>query len=199
MVTQQVRNTRRDTTRSARRCNLHISSSAERDLTRASWSRLTPVQDKLMPPCSASWLCAARKTDESCGRNCGRRRPVFPTKPWRNVWKQFSANIFIAGILRRRGLQKLEGMLTSFGSGPLRENLLFYLATHRASSAGRRGTASRGAAQRKAPAGSASSSKSRSATTRLRARAEQRADPYAHESQVCRIDHYLGKETVANI
>ncbi len=92
-------------------------------------------------------------------------------------------------------------MLTSFGSGPLRENLLFYLATqpsqfgevieqiHRAGLLHKEGAGRQRIVVEK-PFGHdlASAQTLNRELTR-----------YAHEQQVCRIDHYLGKETVQNI
>ena len=68
------------------------------------------------------------------GRNCARRSTSFPArKPVDDkVWNEFRREIcFIAGATSTdaAAYKKLEEMLTSFGSGPLRENLLFYLAT----------------------------------------------------------------------
>ena len=97
--------------------------------------------------------------------------------------------------------QKLEALLTSFGSGPLRENLLFYLAispsqfgevveqVHRSGLLNKESSAWQRIVVEK-PFGHdlASAHALNRELTR-----------YAHEAQVFRIDHYLGKETVQNI
>ena len=119
------------------------------------------------------------------------------------VWKEFSRNIFYCrGDLTDAGTyKKLEELLTSFGSAPLRENLLFYLATspsqfgevveqiHRAGLLNKDGAAWQRIVVEK-PFGHdlASAQTLNKELTR-----------FAHEQQVCRIDHYLGKETVQNI
>jgi glucose-6-phosphate 1-dehydrogenase len=127
-----------------------------------------------------------------------RTRPVDET-----VWREFSANLsYCQGDITDAGAyQKLEERLTSFGSGPLRENLLFYLAVspsqfgeaieqiHRAGLLNKEGTGWQRIVVEK-PFGHdlASARELNRELTR-----------FAHEQQVCRIDHYLGKETVQNI
>jgi glucose-6-phosphate 1-dehydrogenase len=119
------------------------------------------------------------------------------------VWKEFAKNLFYCrgDLTDATAYKKLEGMLTSFGSGPLRENLLFYLATqpsqfgevieqiHRAGLLHKDGAGRQRIVVEK-PFGHdlASAQTLNRELTR-----------YAHEEQVCRIDHYLGKETVQNI
>jgi len=104
---------------------------------------------------------------------------------------------------RCRAYEKLEQKLRSFNSPPLRQNLLFYLATQpsqfgevierlHAARLLQRGH-SDGGWQRivvEKPFGHdlASARVLNDELTR-----------YADEQQVCRIDHYLGKETVQNI
>ena len=119
------------------------------------------------------------------------------------VWQKFAANLFYCrGDLNDAdAYQRLESLLTSFGSGPLRENLLFYLAVlpsqfgevaeqiHRAALLHKDG----GGWQRlvvEKPFGHdlASAIALNNELTR-----------FMHENQVFRIDHYLGKETVQNI
>ena len=163
-------------------------------------------KDKMMPPTYRIVGFARReKTDESWRQELRAALDQFSrTKPVEEtVWKQFSANIFYCqgDLGDAAAYKKLEGMLTSFGSGPLRENLLFYLATqpsqfgqvveelHRAALLHKEGAGWQRIVVEK-PFGHdlASAHALNSELTR-----------YAHESQVCRIDHYLGKETVANI
>jgi glucose-6-phosphate 1-dehydrogenase len=119
------------------------------------------------------------------------------------VWKEFAKNLFYCrgDLTDAAAYKKLEELLTSFGSGPLRENLLLYLATqpsqfgevieqiHRAGLLHKDGAGWQRIVVEK-PFGHdlASAQMLNRELTR-----------YAHEQQVCRIDHYLGKETVQNI
>ena len=163
-------------------------------------------KDKLMPPTFRIVGFARReKTDESWRHELRAALDQFSrTKPVdEKVWKQFAANIFYCrgDLADAAAYKKLEEMLTSFGSGPLRENLLFYLATqpsqfgqvveelHRASLLHKEGAGWQRIVVEK-PFGHdlASAQTLNRELTR-----------YAHENQVCRIDHYLGKETVQNI
>jgi glucose-6-phosphate 1-dehydrogenase len=163
-------------------------------------------KDKLMPPSFRIVGFARReKTDASWRQELRAALDQFSrTKPVDEAdWKQFAANIFYCrgDLADAAAYKKLEEMLTSFGSGPLRENLLFYLATqpsqfgqvveelHRAGLLHKDGTGWQRIVVEK-PFGHdlASAHALNSELTR-----------YAHESQVCRIDHYLGKETVQNI
>jgi glucose-6-phosphate 1-dehydrogenase len=129
------------------------------------------------------------------------------TKPVDNkVWEEFASHIsYCAGDLTEaKGYEALEQRLTSFGSGPLRNNLLFYLATmpsqfgpaveqlHRAGLI-HKPDGNNGAWQRivvEKPFGHD-----------LDSAHELNRDLTRHaaEQQVFRIDHYLGKETVQNI
>jgi glucose-6-phosphate 1-dehydrogenase len=119
------------------------------------------------------------------------------------LWTAFADNIFYCqgDLTDDAAYKKLESLLTGFGSGPLRENLLFYLAispsqfgdvveqVHRSGLLNREGPAWQRIVVEK-PFGRdlASAQALNRELTR-----------YAHESQVFRIDHYLGKETVQNI
>ena len=145
------------------------------------------------------------KTDESWRAELRTALDQFSrTKPVdEEVWKKFSARLFYCqgDLTDPAAYQHLEGILTSFGSGPLRENLLFYLATqpsqfgqvveelHRAALLHKDGAGWQRIVVEK-PFGHdlASAQTLNRELTR-----------YANESQVCRIDHYLGKETVQNI
>ena len=126
------------------------------------------------------------------------------TKPVNEaVWKKFAANLFYCqgDLTDTAAYQKLESMLTSFGSEPLRQNLLFYLAIspsqfgevaeqiHKAGLLHRTGPIRQRIVVEK-PFGHdlASAHALNAELTR-----------FAHEQQVFRIDHYLGKETVQNI
>jgi glucose-6-phosphate 1-dehydrogenase len=126
------------------------------------------------------------------------------TKPVdEKVWSEFAKNIFYCqgDLTDDAAYKRLETQLTEFGSGPLRENLLFYLAIspsqfgevveqiHRAGLLNKEGAAWQRVVVEK-PFGH--NLASAHALNRELTR-------YAHEPQVFRIDHYLGKETVQNI
>ena len=163
-------------------------------------------KDRLMPPAFRIVGFARReKTDASWRQELRAALDQFSrTKPVdEKVWKEFAANLFYCrgDLAAAAAYKKLEELLTSFGSGPLRENLLFYLATqpsqfgevveqiHRSGLLNKDGTAWQRIVVEK-PFGHdlASAHALNNELTR-----------YAHEGQVCRIDHYLGKETVQNI
>ena len=145
------------------------------------------------------------KTDESWRAELRAALDQFSrTKPVdEKVWQEFSANLFYCqgDLTDAAAYKKLEELLTSFGSAPLREKLLFYLATlpsqfgevveqiHRAGLLNKDGSAWQRIVVEK-PFGHdlASAHALNRELTR-----------FAHEQQVCRIDHYLGKETVQNI
>ncbi len=126
------------------------------------------------------------------------------TKPVdEKVWAAFANNLFYCqgDLTDDAAYKKLETQLAGFGSGPLRENLLFYLAispsqfgevveqVHRCGLLNKEGSAWQRIVVEK-PFGHdlASAQELNRELTR-----------YAHEQQVFRIDHYLGKETVQNI
>ena len=126
------------------------------------------------------------------------------TKPVdEKIWASFAENIFYCqgDLAADAAYAKLEAQLTDFGSGPLRENLLFYLAIspsqfgtvveqiHRTGLLNRDGLAwQRNVVEKPFGHDLASAQELNRELTR-----------YTHESQVFRIDHYLGKETVQNI
>ena len=119
------------------------------------------------------------------------------------VWAAFADNIFycVGDLTDDAAYAKLEARLSAFGDPALRENLLFYLAispsqfgevveqVHRSQLLKREGPGWQRIVVEK-PFGHdlASAHKLNHELTR-----------YANESQVFRIDHYLGKETVQNI
>jgi glucose-6-phosphate 1-dehydrogenase len=142
----------------------------------------------------ASWRAELRTALDQYSRT----KPVDE-----KVWQEFSANLFYCrgDLSDAAAYKQLEERLTAFGSGPLRENLLFYLAVspsqfgevieqiHRAGLLNREG----GGWQRvvvEKPFGH--DLVSAQALNRELTR-------FVHEQRVCRIDHYLGKETVQNI
>jgi len=166
------------------------------------------VKDKQMPPTFRIIGFARReKTDESWRQELRTALDQFSrTKPVdEQVWKDFSANVFycVGDLTDAAAYAKLEQKLTSFGSAPLRKNLLFYLATqpsqfgavvqqlhdakllHKEN--GEHGW-QRLVVEKPFGHDLASAHALNAELTR-----------FAHESQVCRIDHYLGKETVQNI
>ena len=125
------------------------------------------------------------KTDESWRQELRAALDQFSrTKPVdEKVWEEFSENIFYCegDLTDEAAYKKLERKLTSFGSAPLRENLLFYLATqpsqfgevieqlHRAEIVAQGNRRARLAAARRREAVRP--------RPRLRARPQRRADP----------------------
>jgi glucose-6-phosphate 1-dehydrogenase len=129
-----------------------------------------------------------------------RTKPVDET-----IWAAFAPNVFYCQgeFGDAQAYAKLAKLLASFGSEPLRRNLLFYLATspsqfaevvehlhgadllHREEQPGFR---QRIVVEKPFGHDLESAQQLNSDLTR-----------FAHEKQVFRIDHYLGKETVQNI
>jgi glucose-6-phosphate 1-dehydrogenase len=163
-------------------------------------------KEKQMPPQFRVVGFARReKTDASWRQELRTALDQFSrTKPVdEKVWEAFAENVsYCQGDLTDDAAYKrLETQLTAFGSGPLRENLLFYLAIspsqfgevveqlHRSALLNKEGAAWQRVVVEK-PFGHdlASAHALNRELTR-----------YAHEQQVFRIDHYLGKETVQNI
>jgi glucose-6-phosphate 1-dehydrogenase len=119
------------------------------------------------------------------------------------VWSDFSKNIFYCqgDIGDAAAYRKLEELLTSFGEAPLRENLLFYLATqpsqfgdvvrqlHDAGLLHKNGAGWQRIVVEKPFGHDLNSARE----------LNQELTRFANEQQVFRIDHYLGKETVQNI
>jgi len=163
-------------------------------------------KEKQMPPAFRVVGFARReKTDASWRQELRTALDQFSrTKPVDDkVWSAFAENLFYCqgDLTDDAAYKKLETQLTEFGSGPLRENLLFYLAIspsqfgevveqiHRAGLLNKEGAAWQRIVVEK-PFGHdlASAQALNRELTR-----------YTHEQQVFRIDHYLGKETVQNI
>jgi glucose-6-phosphate 1-dehydrogenase len=121
------------------------------------------------------------------------------------VWSEFAANLFYCQgeFGDNEAYKRLEQQLSSFGNEALRRNLLFYLATSPSQFAE--------VAEHLHGAGLLHKLESGSHWQRivvekpfghdLASAQELNADltKHAHEQQVFRIDHYLGKETVQNI
>jgi glucose-6-phosphate 1-dehydrogenase len=163
-------------------------------------------KEKQMPPAFRVVGFARReKTDDSWRQELRAALDQFSrTKPVDDkVWSEFAKNIvYCKGDLTDAdAYKKLEAMLKSFSNAPLRENLLFYLATnpsqfgevveqlHHADLLKHNGPGWQRIVVEK-PFGHdlVSAHALNSELTR-----------FAHEQQVFRIDHYLGKETVQNI
>ena len=142
------------------------------------------------------------KTDESWRKELRDALDQFSrSKPVDNaVWDEFAKRIFYFGD--QAAYVKLEKQLASFGSEQLRNNVLIYLATspsqfgecvemlhgadilHKGSEKGWQ----RIVVEKPFGHDLASAAQLNAELTK-----------YAHERQVFRIDHYLGKETVQNI
>ena len=165
-------------------------------------------KDKQMPASFRILGFARReKSDESWRTELREALNQFSrTKPVdEDLWRSFAANLHycMGDLTDSAAYQTLEQQLQSFNSAPLRHNLLFYLATQpsqfgevverlHAAQLLHRGDDQAGW-QRivvEKPFGHdlASAHLLNDELTR-----------YADEQQVCRIDHYLGKETVQNI
>ena len=163
-------------------------------------------KDKQMPETFRVIGFARReKTDASWRQELRAALDQFSrTKPVdEKVWAEFAENIFycVGDLTEDAAYAKLEKQLSSFGNPALHDNLLFYLAispsqfgevveqVHQSKLLKRDGPGWQRLVVEK-PFGHdlASAHKLNQELTR-----------YAHESQVFRIDHYLGKETVQNI
>jgi glucose-6-phosphate 1-dehydrogenase len=119
------------------------------------------------------------------------------------VWAAFSENIFycVGDLTDSAAYAKLDKQLASFGNPALRDNLLFYLAispsqfgevveqVHKSGLLKKDGPGWQRLVVEK-PFGHDLESAQQ---------LNKELTRYAHESQVFRIDHYLGKETVQNI
>jgi glucose-6-phosphate 1-dehydrogenase len=163
-------------------------------------------KDKQMPPAFHIVGFARREKTEAAWREelraaldqFSRTQPVDDA-----VWREFSRNIFYCqgDLTDAAAYSKIEQLLISFGVAPLRENLLFYLATqpsqfgevienvHRADLLQKNGSGWQRIVVEK-PFGHDLQSAHQLNNELTR---------FAHEQQVFRIDHYLGKETVQNI
>jgi glucose-6-phosphate 1-dehydrogenase len=163
-------------------------------------------KDKQMPPSFRVVGFARReKTDDSWRQELREALNQFSrTKPVDDhVWSEFVKNIsYCQGdITEDAAYKKLEDLLNSFGERPLRENLLFYLATspsqfgvaveqlHRSQLLHKDGVGWQRIVVEK-PFGHDLQSAHALNNELTR---------FAREQQVFRIDHYLGKETVQNI
>jgi glucose-6-phosphate 1-dehydrogenase len=164
-------------------------------------------QDQQMPAAFRVIGFARReKTDDSWRAELRAALDEFSrTKPVNDaVWREFAANVvYCQGDLTdAAAYQKLAALLDAFGDAALRQHLLFYLATppsqfgevaghlHDARLLERHGGQGWQRLVVEKPFGHDLAS----------ARAlNHELTRFAHEQQVFRIDHYLGKETVQNI
>ena len=164
-------------------------------------------KEKQMPPAFRVVGFARReKTDESWRAELREALDKFSrTQPVDDaVWNKFAENVsYCRGdITEAADYQALEKKLNSFGKPALRKNLLFYLATnpsqfgvaaeqlHHAKLLHRDGGDAWQRIVVEKPFGHDAESAHALNNELTR---------FAHEQQVFRIDHYLGKETVQNI
>ena len=164
-------------------------------------------KEKLLPSAYRVIGFARReKTDDSWRAELRTALDQFSrTKPVDEaVWTEFAKNVVycMGDMTDPATYAKLEQLLNSFGNAQLRRNLLFYLATspsqfgevaeqlHNAKLLHRHGNDGWQRLVVEKPFGHdlASAHALNNELTR-----------FAHEQQVFRIDHYLGKETVQNI
>jgi glucose-6-phosphate 1-dehydrogenase len=165
-------------------------------------------KDKQMPDAFRIIGFARReKTDESWRQELRAALDQFSrTKPVDDkIWAEFSKSIFYCtgDMTESAAYSRLEQKLSSFGQPQLRQNLLFYLATQPSQFGTvaeqlyqakllqkKNGEAGSGRIIVEKPFGHdlASAQSLNHELTR-----------FANETQVFRIDHYLGKETVQNI
>jgi len=164
-------------------------------------------KDKQMPPDFRVIGFARReKTDDEWRKELRAALDQFSrTKPVDDqVWADFAKNISycIGDLTDAAAYKKLEEKLNSFGNPKLRENLLFYLATspsqfggvieqlHNAKLLHKDETGGKQSVVIEKPFGHDLQSAHALNNELTR---------FAHERQIFRIDHYLGKETVQNI
>ncbi|MDB6068078.1 MAG: glucose-6-phosphate 1-dehydrogenase [Pedosphaera sp.] len=164
-------------------------------------------KEKQMPPeFRVIGFARREKSDDSWRTELRQALDQFSrTKPVdEKVWQEFATHVsYCQGeFTELAGYQKLEKQLSSFGNEKLRNNLLFYLATspsqfgevaeklHDAGLLHKEGAKGWERIVVEKPFGHdlASAVQLNSELTR-----------FAHEQQIFRIDHYLGKETVQNI
>jgi glucose-6-phosphate 1-dehydrogenase len=126
---------------------------------------------------------------------------ILPIDP--DLWAEFAKRIFYCqgDVGDRSGYQRLDEMVQSFGEGPLRANLLFYLATSPSQFAEVAGHLSDAGLLQRKPAGWHRLVVEKPFGRDLASAHALNSEliRFAHEQQVFRIDHYLGKETVQNI
>jgi len=164
-------------------------------------------KDKQMPPeFRVIGFARREKTDDSWRTELRQALDQFSrTKPVDDkVWQEFAKNIsYCQGEFSDlEAYKKLEKQLTTFGSENLRHNLLFYLAT----SPSQFGEVVEqlhlaGLLHKDTPQGWQRIVVEKPVGHDLESayQLNNELTRFAHEQQVFRIDHYLGKETVQNI
>src|SRR5882724_1302497 len=164
-------------------------------------------KEKQMPPeFRVIGFARREKTDDSWRTELRQALDQFSrTKPVDDkVWQEFAKNIsYCQGEFSDlEAYKKLEKQLTTFGSENLRHNLLFYLAT----SPSQFGEVVEqlhlaGLLHKDTPQGWQRIVVEKPVGHDLESayQLNNELTRFAHEQQVFRIDHYLGKETVQNI
>jgi glucose-6-phosphate 1-dehydrogenase len=165
-------------------------------------------KDKQMPPDFRVIGFARReKTDDSFRAELRAALDQFSrTKPVDDaVWNEFAKRVFycMGEFSDLEAYKKLEKMLASFNNEALRNNLLFYLATSPSQFGEVVGELHEAGLLHKNEEGKGwqrivvEKPFGHDLASAVQLNAE--LTRYAHEQQVFRIDHYLGKETVQNI
>jgi glucose-6-phosphate 1-dehydrogenase len=164
-------------------------------------------KDKQMPPDFRVIGFARReKTDDEWRTELRTALDQFSrTKPVDDkVWTDFAKNVSycIGDLTDAAAYQKLEQKLSSFGNPKLRENLLFYLATSPSQFGGVIEQLHNAKLLHKDETGGSQSvviEKPFGHDLESARALNNELTRFAHEKQIFRIDHYLGKETVQNI
>jgi glucose-6-phosphate 1-dehydrogenase len=168
------------------------------------------AKEQQMPPDYRIIGIARREKDDDSWREelrqaldqFSRTKPVDP-----KVWQEFAQHIFYCqgDLTEPAAYQKLEKLLSSFGSKPLRHNLLFYLATMpsqfgvAAEQLHQAGLLHKGNGNHEQGWQRIVVEKPFGHDLESAHQLNRELTRYAGEPQVFRIDHYLGKETVQNI
>ncbi len=146
------------------------------------------------------------KTDDSWRQELRTALDQFSrTKPVDDkVWSEFAKRIFYCqgDISETSTYTKLARMIESFSDGPYKQNLLFYLAISPSQFAeATKQLADAKLLTKDAPQGWQRIVVEKPFGHDLESAIELNREltRYAHERQIFRIDHYLGKETVQNI
>lgn len=164
--------------------------------------------EKLIPqPYKIVGFARREKNDESWRNELREALEKFSrTKPVKeDVWNEFASNIHYcqADMSDAAGYEKLKKLVSGFPHEKLKSNLLFYLATNPSQFGEVTAHLSAVGLLQKAEGGVTSE---RIVVEKpfghdLGSAEELNAEltRFAHEKQIFRIDHYLGKETVQNI
>jgi len=164
--------------------------------------------EKVMPqPFRIVGFARREKTDASWRTELREDLDKFSrTKPVKDdVWAAFAENIHYcqADMSDPAGYEKLKALIASFPNEQLRTNLLFYLATNPSQFGEVTGHLSAVGLLQKAASGVTSErivvEKPFGHDLASAEELNGELTRFAHEKQIFRIDHYLGKETVQNI